>query len=177
MHCRASGLRVGLHGGRPAQDGRRPGGLRQQEMHRLPLLPVRLPLRRADLRLEQPPGADPQVPDVRGAAGRRRAAGLRVRLSRPARCASAAAPTCSSRRTPRSAPTLAATSTRSTASTRPAARRCSICPACPSASWACLSWATRAISHYAEAVMKKTPIVAASVATLATGLYWLHEAA
>lgn len=29
------------------------------------------------------------------------------------------------------------------------------------------------ISHYAEAVMKKTPVVAASVATLATGLYWL----
>lgn len=29
------------------------------------------------------------------------------------------------------------------------------------------------ISHYAEAVMTKTPIVAASVATLATGLYWL----
>jgi formate dehydrogenase iron-sulfur subunit len=29
------------------------------------------------------------------------------------------------------------------------------------------------ISHSAEAVMKKTPIVAASVATLATGLYWL----
>lgn len=29
------------------------------------------------------------------------------------------------------------------------------------------------ISHQAEAVMKKTPVIAASVATLATGLYWL----
>lgn len=29
------------------------------------------------------------------------------------------------------------------------------------------------ISHHAEAVMAKTPIIAASVATLATGLYWL----
>jgi len=31
------------------------------------------------------------------------------------------------------------------------------------------------ISHYAEAVMKKTPVVAASVAALATGLYWLTK--
>ena len=28
-------------------------------------------------------------------------------------------------------------------------------------------------SRYAEAVMKKTPIIAVSVASLATGLYWL----
>jgi Fe-S-cluster-containing dehydrogenase component len=33
----------------------------------------------------------------------------------------------------------------------------------------------QSISHYAEAVMKKTPVVAASVAALATGLYWLTK--
>ena len=33
----------------------------------------------------------------------------------------------------------------------------------------------QSISHHAEAVMRKTPVVAASVAALATGLYWLTK--
>ena len=138
---RASRLRVGLHRGRAAQDGRWAGGLRRQQVHRLSLLPVRLPLRRAGLRVGRGAGADRQVRLLRRPPGRGHGAGLRQGLSyrgdhlrRARRAAGRGAP-------PHRRRSDAATSTTSTASARWAARRCSTCPACPLPRWASPLWA------------------------------------
>ena len=67
---RAAGLRLGLPGGRAAEDSARPGDLRRRQVHGLPLLHAGLPVPGADLRMEQPPAEDAQVRHVLRAAER-----------------------------------------------------------------------------------------------------------
>ena len=78
---RRSGLRVGLSGRRAEEDLSRPRDLRQAQMHGMPLLHGRLPVRGSEVRMGQGGSGRAQVHHVRPARGRRQAHGVRGDLS------------------------------------------------------------------------------------------------
>ena len=169
-----TGVRVGVPGGRVAEDRAGTGGLRRGEMHGLPLLHAGLPVPGALLRMGQAPAEDAQVRHVLRAAEPGQADGVRGSLSggrhdvrRPRRTAGGSAYS----GWPRSP---ASTTTRSTECRKWAAPACCTFRRCRSNRSACARMCRRKrLPETTWRVLELVPDVVSTGTVMLGGIWWI----